>query len=310
MKKRKWIIQLIIPGLLALAACREDNDAIQERDTVQLQIEASVENTTKTVKSVWKTGDKLGLIVTEEGSASTPYLLDKNLNSPVTYTEGLGWGNTSVYLSEKRADIRAYWPYSESFDLKKIQLTQQDITDSDLSQDFLLSTLDGTDVPVILNASPSAELRMKHVSARIRIILQTVGSSKQVKCSTMTFNGYSADATLSLLDYSITTGAKGTFTPALKDIMLGTTTSEAICDFMLPPQSAASGSIALSLLVDTKPYQTTIKSDGKNNSGLLTWESGKVYTYTYAVKVGEDIKLTGISIAGWTDKGNSNVELK
>lgn len=310
MKKRKWIIQLIFCGLLVLTSCGEDNDAISVQGTALLRIEALVDNTTKTVKSTWKTGDKLGLIVTQEGSVSTPYLLDKNLNSPVTYTEGSGWGNTCIYLSEKRADIRAYWPYSESFDKVSIPLIQQDITDSNHFQDFLLSTLDGKDVPVISNVAPDINLSMKHVSARIRVILKTVGSGKKVKCSTMTFTGYSADATFSLLDYSVTTGEKGAFTPSLKDITLSATTNEAICDFMLPPQSATSGSVILSMLVDNKPYQTTIDSDGKNNSGQLTWESGKVYTYTYAIKVGEDIKLIGLSIAGWTDKGSSNVELK
>lgn len=304
--KKLFYSAAVAASLVSFGSCAGDGAMDTNVEPVKQQvldvttdIEATSRSVTGRPVSSFSPGDEIGLFVSNGGGVNSSYdgvASNKNMKSTFTtvWTQA-----TPVYLSNTRATIYAYYPWSA---------LGTDGTAIDIDHTSQTDFMYATPVTGVYNRQPRAAMTMNHALSLVQFDFKKenyTGAGSLTSISIANRNGGSAlisQGKLNLASGAIVKGASKE--PVTKATNLPQTIgiwNEATFPKMLvmpTAATAAAGDIVIAFTVDGQTYQWNVPAG-------TAWEQGKKNTYTVTIK-GTALEVSPVTISPWGTGNNGS----
>ena len=207
--KTKHIIYIVSALTLGLVSCQQ-NDGIAPEGMVsnEMMFDITSPNGTRVSGGAFEAADEIGVWVTDYVDASTPMPLQisgNRANNEVLTFDGAVWSTErTIYWSEGKSDVYAYYPYvAEIADIKELPFSvaiDQSVGDNYETSDFLWAKAEG-----VTKAEGQVSLSMDHLLSRLVVKIMAgeeyIGSLP--KDATVHLHSTVTDARISLATGSV-----------------------------------------------------------------------------------------------------------
>ena len=262
------------------------NESEKENQSQLLTINAEIEASSKAAKSNFDKDDVLGLFIKDSNNQNYNEC-DCSFNLKSTYS-GTDWQlNEAVMLSEKKANLYAYYPYSATLtDCTALPI------EACTQTDYLYVS------PIEVDATNSkASLAMKHALSLTKFNLLRGEYTGAGQISSIILQQVIKDGTLNTHTGAISAGKIGNdiYTPS-EDLLL-TNNGEALPISIITIPMAVTTSKVI-FCIDNVNYSYKIDN--------CVWESGKETTYTLSIDQESKtlLSIENVSIEPWGTGGS------
>lgn len=312
--KKKFLLSALPLLSITLASCNNENAAITETVSGDLNITATIQGAalTRAEKFDWAENDQLGVFVCN-GTIDKPYLGNADRYTNVMFQHnGKGFFAQNVYLDENPAEIFAYYPYEV-----KSTTGSAIPVESTTQTDYLYGH---SDAPASITQK-KVTIEMKHALSQVVFKLRKAASYNEGACVLQALTIENNDAsntfkTAGTLDLSTGT-ITGTSTDGVLALIPGNTLSltdtyQNISSICLPVSATAGKNIKAIFTIDDRQFRYEFPAG-------TSWAAGyrNIYTLTVtnsSVDVGGDGSGDGgsdegITIEPWTDSADKDISL-
>ena len=282
---------------LALAACNNDNEILNNDGPVAARFIADIAPATRASGTAWAERDEIGISESRFGYTNVPYRWESGKFTPA--------GTIIFFQDDDPTTFSAYYPY----DADGGTLTAT--TDATAQQnqpaiDFLYATgaTASTHNPEVNFTDDTdaggTDCSFHHCMSQITL---TFKEGSGVDFSTIQPTGYTLSGLMLTGSFDTTTGTAETDdATAAQDLDMTLTNGALTSSVILFPQTKAS--IGLSVYYNSQPYTATLTIP----DGAL--KAGNNYTYTVTVR-NKDLSISSATISDWNpvNGGNVNADL-
>ena len=282
---------------LALAACNNDNEILNNDGPVAARFIADIAPATRASGTAWAERDEIGISESRFGYTNVPYRWESGKFTPT--------GTIIFFQDDDPTTFSAYYPY----DADGGTLTAT--TDATAQQnqpaiDFLYATgaTASTHNPEVNftddTAAGGTDCSFHHCMSQITL---TFKAGSGVDFNTIKPTGYTLSGLVLAGSFDTADGtAEANDATAAQDLNMTLTNGVLTSSVILFPQSTTS--IELSVNYNSQPYTATLTIP----DGAL--KAGNNYTYTVTVR-NKDLSISSATISDWNpvNGGNVNADL-
>ena len=282
---------------LALAACNNDNEILNNDGPVAARFIADIAPATRASGTAWAERDEIGISESRFGYTNVPYRWESGKFTPT--------GTIIFFQDDDPTTFSAYYPY----DADGGTLTATTDVTAQQNQpaiDFLYATgaTASTHNPEVNFTDDTdaggTDCSFHHCMSQITL---TFKEGSGVDFSTIQPTGYTLSGLMLTGSFDTTTGTAETDdATAAQDLDMTLTNGALTSSVILFPQTKAS--IGLSVYYNSQPYTATLTIP----DGAL--KAGNNYTYTVTVR-NKDLSISSATISDWNpvNGGNVNADL-
>lgn len=255
-------------GLLTIFSCTQQDDAFMlNNESNYLQLSTEIVTRGIVESTTFNVGDEIGVCVTEADNAHE--YADGSYNIRATYN-GSSWVmDQKVILTDKAANVRAYYPYDSEVVDGQLDI---DLNAVDGADDYLVGSATAT---VDMN-SPIAHIEFKHILTRLTLAISCSEGEHLLNSVLLrsASNTLRTVASYNLLYSSqAISGGQSKDKHYIKKEVNATVneTRPQTVDILVYPIEGEEGDYMLEVTLDGKPYIISLPA--------VNWEAGQQYTY-------------------------------
>lgn len=289
----------ILPVLMLLSsACKEMSTDIPLESgstPLELKFKTGIGNETKALVTgnALSNGSEVGVYLYDDSGISYDGIPYSNIRYTAGTTSGQQtWSSDKqVMLSATKADLYAYYPYSDEVSsINSIRI----VADSENQTDYMYATpsLD------LSNHNASAEVTLNHALAAVRLSLSrgTYSGTGEVTSISIRGNGIATSGILDAVNGEITS-TEGTGTAISPAFTAFTLSSQAEDTDILVIPDGNSSEIIIDIVIDGENFTTVTDN--------IQLEQGKLAIYGISVNNG-GVSVSGMKVRSWDNRSIGN----